>query len=152
MNKDANVPMKRAKGSMFPAIQVEANGAKVWLIFDTGNAGGLLLKRSFALENNWLTEAAQVTSQNAQGGFESGHTDRFHLDSFIIGPYELDNVAVRVPASDQAANIGRYRSERTTGTRINSGVQAKGVIGYDIFKHFVITIDYMSYKVNFHAP
>lgn len=152
MKQHANVPMKRAKGSVFPAIQVEANGAKVWLIFDTGNTGGLLLKRSFALENNWLTKDTLVAPQKAQGMIESGNTDSFHLDSFIIGPYELDNVAVSVPASDQEANIGRHRSERTTGTRIKRGVQAKGLIGYDVFKHFVITIDYMSYKVNFHAP
>ncbi|MBE9548813.1 MAG: aspartyl protease family protein [Proteobacteria bacterium] len=152
MKKHANVPMKRAKGSVFPAIQVEANGAKVWLIFDTGNTGGLLLKRSFALENNWLTEDTLVTPQNTQGVIESGHTDSFNLDSFVLGPYELDNVAVSVPGSDQEANIGRHRSERTTGTRIKSGVHAKGLIGYDIFKHFVITIDYMAYKVNFHAP
>jgi len=152
MKKHANVPMKRVRGSRFPAIQVEHNGVKVWLIFDTGNSGGVFLKRSFAAENGWLNEQTDVSQQMGFGIFESGTILNFHLDSFKIGPYELDNVSVNVPTQDHLSDFGRYFTEASTGTRIKKGVQAKGLIGYDVLKHFVVTIDYMGYSVNLYAP
>lgn len=71
LRKQTNVPMKRARGSVFPATEVESEGENVWLIFDTGNAGG---------------------------------------------------------------------------------VKVKGLVGYEVLKHFVVTIDYKAFKVNSYAP
>jgi len=139
MKKNANVPMKRARGSRLPAIQVEANDKKAWLILDTGNAAGILLKSSFAERKGWLENDASLAQS-------------FRLESLSIGPYDLENVLVATPNKDQIADIGRYASESQLGTRIKSGVIPKGLIGYDILKHFVVTIDYTAYKVNLYAP
>lgn len=152
MKKHANVPMKRIRGSRFPAIQVEHNGVEAWLLFDTGNSGGMLVKRRFATDSGWLNEQTEVTQKMAAGIFETADVLNFHLDSFRVGPYELDNVSIYVPVEDNTNDFGQYFRERTIGTRIKKGVQAKGIVGYDVFKHFIVTIDYMHYLVNFYAP
>jgi len=151
MKKQANVPMKRVRGSRFPAIQVEYNGHEVWLIFDTGNTGGIFVKRSFATKIGWLNEQTKTSESIGSGIFESNTVLNFHIDALKIGPYVLDNVSVNVPSQDNANDFGKYLGV-LTGTRIKKGAKAKGLIGYDIFKHFVVTIDYMDYKVNLYAP
>lgn len=152
LKKHANVPMKRARGGRFPAIQVEHNGAKVWLIFDTGNSGGVLVERGFAIDNDWLNDKTDVTELTSFGLFESSTSQNFFLDSFKIGPYELEHVSVIVPGEDHINDFGHYMNELATGTKIVRGVKAKGLIGYDILKHFIVTIDYMKYRVNLYAP
>ena len=152
MKKHANVPMKRARGSRLPAVQVEANGAKAWLILDTGNAAGILIKSSFVKDKGWLNVDSAVSRLDSKGVVDTSSVQSFRLNSLKIGPYDLENVLVATPSKDQIADIGRYASESTLGTRIKSGVQAKGLIGYDILKHFIVTIDYTAYKVNLYAP
>ena len=152
LKKHANVPMKRARGGRFPAIEVEHNGVKAWLIFDTGNSGGILVERGFATENGWLNDETDVTERTSFGIFESSMSLNFYIDALTIGPYELEHVSVSVPREDHMNDFGRYLDELSTGTRIKRGVQAKGLIGYDVLKHFIVTIDYMAYRVNLYAP
>jgi len=151
LKKYANVPMKRARGSQFPAIQVEYNGVETWLIFDTGNSGGIFVKRSSATKSGWLNEQTKTRELMGSGIFESNRALNFHIDGIKIGPYELDNVSVIVPSQDNTNDFGKYYGE-STGTRIKRGVKAKGLIGYDVLKHFVVTIDYMDFKLNLYAP
>ena len=122
--------------------EAEANDAKAWLILDTGNSAGILIKSSFAADKGWLNDDnSGVSQQDSKGIVDSSSVQSFRLNSLRIGPYDLENVLVATPSEDQMANIGRYASESNLGTRIKSGVQAKGLIGYDILKHFVVTID-----------
>ena len=152
LKKHANVPMKRALGGRFPAIEVEHNGVKAWLILDTGNSGGVLVERSFATANGWLNDETEVTERTSFGLFESSTSLNFYIDAFKIGPYELEHVSVNVPSEGHMNDFGRYTNEFSTGTLIKRGVQAKGLIGYDVLKHFIVTIDYMAYRVNLYAP
>lgn len=153
LKKVANVPMKRARGSVFPAVQVEANGKKVWLVLDTGNTGGILVKRSFATESGWLHAETGASKGDLRGIIESGDTDTFQIDALKVGPYTLDNVMVHVPGDDQNTNLKFDElNEQQTYSRIKKGVNSKGLLGYEILKHFVVTIDYESFRVNFYAP
>ena len=152
LKKHANVRMKRARGGRFPAIEVEHNGVKVWLVFDTGNSGGILVERSFATDNGWLNDETDVTELTSFGLFESSTSLSFYIDALKIGPYELEHVSVTVPSEDHMNDFGRYIDELSSGTQIKRGVQAKGLIGYDVLKHFIVTIDYMAYRVNLYAP
>jgi|GEM_PF-176012 len=151
MKKQANVPMKRVRGSRFPAIQVEHNGVETWLIFDTGNSGAIFVKHSFATKSGWLNEQTKTRESMGIGIFESNTILNFSIDAFKIGPYELNNVSVNVPSQDDVSDFGKYFIE-PSGTRIKTGVKVEGLIGYDVLKHFVVTIDYMDYKVNLYAP
>jgi len=152
MNKFKNVNVKRERGSLLPAIQVQVNKKNVWLTLDTGNNSGLYIKRSYALENQWLTDNHQVEQSAVMGVNGSAKTEVFTLSSLAIGPYDLEDVQVIIPAKGERTNIGRKARESLTGSKLVKGKQTKGLLGYDVLKHFVVTIDYSDYQVHIVAP
>ena len=109
------------------------------------------MKRSFATESGWLNAQTDTKQLMGFGLFESNTILNFRLDALTIGPYKLDNVSVNVPIQDNARDFGKYFNG-SSGSRIKKGVKAKGLIGYDVLKHFIITIDYMNYRVNLYVP
>lgn len=147
MDKFTNVNVKRQRGTLLPAIEVEVNGEKIWLTLDTGNSGGLFVKRSYVVDNNWLSDT--VSKGLALGVNGIAAIDSFTIDSLKIGPYILEQVPVSIPAEGQSSNIGRSQA---TMKRIKRGKATKGILGYDVLKHFIVTIDYFDYKVHIVAP
>ena len=65
-----------------------------------------------------------------------------------VGPYELENVLVSIPAAGQDPEL----FEKTTeiGTRISSRQASAGLLGYEILQHFVVTVDYHRGHVHFY--
>jgi len=154
MDKYENVPMKRSRGSSLPAVKVKINGEKVWLTFDTGNSGAIYLKRSLAIDEGWLTDKTKVKQTMTQGISRIAKVDQFTIESLKIGPYELDNVPIQVPAEGENTNVGESDRETATGnnSRISRGIKPKGIIGFDVFKHFIVTVDLDDYQLHIVAP
>jgi len=139
MKRLNNIKLRKQKGSGQPIVKVTLNGEKsAWLLLDTGNAGGILLKRNVAQQNGWL-EDHEVTSRTSSGANTTGVLDSFRLPELEFGPFTLSNVEVSVPAEGETANLVTQYSE--TGTHIK-GKKVQGLLGYDVLKHFVLTIDY----------
>ena len=149
--KHANVPIKRASNSILPAIEVRIEGEKTWLLLDTGNNGGVVLDRSFATLNGLIDESAELDSFSVSGANRMARFQGFKLDSVIVGPYELENVEAAIPAQGQSSNLG-MEGYVGLGSRIRRGVETNGLIGFDVLKHFVVTIDYSKHKLNLYAP
>jgi hypothetical protein len=64
------------------------------------------------------------------------------LPSLRLGPFELGDVPVAVPAESERLFSGRETWARVeTGTHVTHGARANGRIGYDALRHFVVTID-----------
>ncbi|KGK01648.1 aspartyl protease family protein [Thalassotalea sp. ND16A] len=147
LRKFANVDMRKERGSDLPAIQVLANGKKIWLTFDTGNNSGIFLKRSVAISNNFIGDK-KVEQTAVQGINKKSSTESFFIDTLKIGPYELENIPVTIPAEGVAVNIGRTKNSTPTGSSIKQGVKTKGIIGYDVLRHFLVTIDYTNYRAH----
>ena len=150
MKKAANVAAKRQRSSRLPAVKVKINDKSFWVTLDTGNNGGLFLKRSFALENHLLEN--KKTTSVTMGLHDFVRSDEYIVNDFKIGPYELENVQVSIPAAGKSSRVGKRKSEIELGSRLQKGVQTKGILGYDILKNFIITIDYTAYKVHIMAP
>ncbi len=151
LKKHANVSMRKASDSFLPAVEVLLRGKKTWLLFDTGNSGGLVLRRSYALDNE-LIDTATGGDQFIAAGVNSIATfERYRMDSVAIGPFELENVETAVPAEGHAANLGS-RHYVDTRSRLQRGVKTEGLLGYDVLKHFVVTVDYKKYRLHLHAP
>lgn len=113
----------------------------------------MYLKRSFAVENELLTDDTEVLEGIMQGVNQQAKIQQFSIESFKIGPYEMENVLINVPNEGEGARIGRHEEEITTHTRVKSHTaQTKGVLGYDVLKHFVLTIDYKYYRAHIYAP
>ncbi|TKB46391.1 pepsin/retropepsin-like aspartic protease family protein [Thalassotalea mangrovi] len=145
--KHANLPMRRALGSGLPAVQVEINGEKVWLTLDTGNNSGIYIKRGWAEENGLLDETKLISS-TVEGINSSMDTENFSVNSLKFGPYELENVKMTVPVDGAVTYLGKNNESAPTGSRLKRGIKTKGILGYDILKHFLLTIDYENYRAH----
>ena len=136
----ANVKMKRIGGRGAPVVRVRLNDEfSSWLLLDTGATTGVYLKRGDAKRFGWL-ERFPTADARAAGVNKVIDTERLNLPMMTIGPFTLENVIVTIPADGEEANVGRGLSMRT-GTRLRQ-TDSEGILGYDVLKHFVVTIDF----------
>ena len=150
MKKVANVELKKSRGRNLPVIKVDiAKGEGIWLTLDTGNAGGLLVSRQLAEEQHWLNNLPSVKHQ-VSGVVADGQAETFQIPYLKIGPYELEDVIVTVPADGQKMNLSDKTSRTSAG--VQKGINAKGLLGYDILKHFVLTLDTKNWRAHIAAP
>jgi hypothetical protein len=145
----ANIEMKREESTGMPMVRVRLpEDRSIWLLFDTGNSSGIVVKRSIASKFDWLE------NNNKQVGTSSGinkeiETENFRIPAITFGPYELENVLVTIPAEGEAYRLDIQHTE--IGTRLK-GHRVQGLIGYDVFKHFLITLDYRRGKAHIGLP
>lgn len=141
-----NINSRKNRDGGFPLVRVGLNnGVEAWLLMDTGSTGGILIERVLAKRLDWL--GAYPTIEETSGGvISSGQMERFRVPSIQFGPFEIADALVSVPASGESL---KYFETRTPlGTRIAEKGDTRGILGYDILKHFVVTIDYESGAVH----
>jgi len=142
----ANVKMKRVGGRGAPVVKVRLNDEwSPWLLLDTGNSGGVFIKRGDAQRFDWLDTFATVKGR-VRGVNTVGETESLKLPQMTIGPFTLENVKVTVQAEGEKTNVGRDSRIRT-GTRLQKA-ESEGILGYDVLKHFVVTIDFKRSLLN----
>lgn len=154
LRKFSNVKMKRAGGVGRPQVRVDLNGEyKGWLMLDTGNNGPILLGRSIAERNGWLDKYAMIDGTTTGVNDVAAAIELFSLPSMTIGPVELENVMVSVPAEGEELQLSRIDPiEWTTGTHIKKGKKTDGILGFDVLQHFVVTIDFKRSLLNLDVP
>jgi len=154
MNKFANVPMKKERGTGSPAIKTKLNGEKVWLTLDIGNSDSIYVKRSLVIDEEWITDTTKIKKSTITGLVKTINSEIITVDDFKIGPFEMEDVAVHFPADGEKSNIGKTRKEQATdkNSRISRGINTKGTIGLDILKNFIVTIDFYDYKMHITTP
>lgn len=146
LKKTANVPMTRSDESYVPLVRVSiAPKEDIWVTLDTGASVGLFLNRKYAANSGMLARY-KASTEKAQGVHGEGSIDGFRIPYFKLGPYELEDVAVAVPSERQESMIGR----RYTGSLMNP--TSKGLVGYDVLKHFVLTLDYDNAEMHLGLP
>ncbi|WP_028772760.1 pepsin/retropepsin-like aspartic protease family protein [Shewanella waksmanii] len=149
MTQFENIDMQINRSDGQPIVKVELNGQKsVWLVMDTGNNGGLFLKRSMADDLGWLEEYATISGES-RGANKLGLVEHFQLPGVKFGPYIVENVMSTVPAKGQRESVSGQ--QRGSMVRLK-GKNIKGLIGYDVLKHFVLTIDYKSGHMHVGLP
>ncbi len=141
LRKFANVKMRRKGGATHPLVEIDFNGEfDTWITLDTGNSGGFVLKRLDAERFDWL-ERFPVDKTLAKGVTgQVRELNTFRLPEVKIGPFTVENVRVSVPGPNEKTNIGRERRQQT-GSRVKEA-SSSGLLGYDLLKHFVVTIDF----------
>lgn len=139
LRKQDNIKMKREKGES-AIIQVTVDGNNGWYIFDTGSNGGLLLERSVAERAGW-TQENSVEGGSSQGLVTNADTLHFRVPEVNFGPYTLEHVAVAVPAQGSSLKFIAGNRIKNEATHIKKK-RVSGLVGYDVFKHFVLTVDY----------
>ncbi len=149
LKKLKNVKSRKSQDGGSPLVKVRLNDeADAWLLFDTGASGAILLDRSFAAKRKWLDRYPSIDGRGV-GSNTNASLEFFNLSSMTIGPFELENPRVAVPA--EGGEIAIFKREKTTGSRIAKSNRANGILGYDILQHFVVTIDYKAGYVHLEA-
>lgn len=145
-----NVESRRDPAGGSPLVRVILDDRKLWLTLDTGNSGGMIVDRAIALREKWLEKYA-VTHSTSYGVIGSGVKESFKLASLEFGPFELGNTLVSVPPKGEEWNI--FERQSTTGSNVRrSRGKSRGLLGYDVLKHFVVTIDYKGGHVHIAPP
>jgi len=154
-----NVQTRLDHNSGYPVVKVRMGGTvaagkkqgkqtfkEVWLLLDTGYTGGVLLERSIAARAGWLN-GRQTKTRGGSGVTSSGELEQFNIDSLEIAGYELGNPLLEVPLKNQKIEL--FKKEKTTGSHLRRGKRVwNGILGNDVLKHFVMTIDYRSGNVH----
>ncbi len=151
LKKQKNVKSELDYKTRDPIVKVNMNDEKnIWLQLDTGNNGGVLIERQVAASREWL-EKFPTEIIDVRGATTSGQTERFNLPTFEIGGFELSNVIINVPPKGKSFEL--FERETKTGSRLRQKrSKSQGILGYDVLKHFVVTIDYKGGHVHLEAP
>jgi len=149
LKKLKNVDSKRDRNGGSPLVKVGlSEKINAWLVMDTGANGGILIDRDLARRLDWLDVSDRIEGKMS-GVHSSGDMEYFTVPSIVFGPVELADVLVAIPASGQSMTL--FEKYAPLGSRIARGGKAKGLLGYDVLKHFVVTIDYKTGYVHIHA-
>ena len=150
MKKIANIDMETQRDpfktkalldkddSSLKVLRVLIHNKPLWLTYDSGMAEGISLTAA--------TLEAEKFNVNVQGT-ESASVST--LDKVKVGPFELDGVVLRAESAEVISSRG---NRVTTGTRVEQNVESSGAIGYDVLKHFILTLDYRNNYAALHVP
>jgi len=135
MEKLGNTRLGREWEFGSPALEVTfVGGKKRWMNLDTAHTGPMLIRRLIAEEEGWLDKYRKTSGAEAE---------LLVLPSVTIGPFEMEDVPVQVPAPGAQQNVGSTRPSGPRGdTRVTRAIRTSGVIGYELLRHFVVTLDY----------
>lgn len=150
LKKLKNLQSKRDPGGGSPLVKVKMDGRAVWLTLDTGNSSGIVIDRTIAMQEKWLSRYEEQSS-SGRGVISSGQSLTFSLDTLEIGPFELGNTLVSVPKKGRTWKI--FERTSTTGSNVKrQRGKSRGLLGYDVLKHFVLTIDYKTGHLHIAPP
>jgi hypothetical protein len=146
-------------------ITVTIDGIKSHALLDTGAQGNainarfigkneLKFKRGSVMIDRQLALALNLEEAVYDRGISSGvNTAAENLvakaHSFKFGPFELENIDIRFVAEGEQANLDNQYGQ--SGSRIKSK-RIQGILGFDILKHFVVTLDYRTGKAHIALP
>ncbi|KZN40315.1 aspartyl protease family protein [Pseudoalteromonas luteoviolacea] len=147
LKKYENIDFKIQKGYGQPIVKVEIEGDSAWMLLDTGFTGGIMIERRYADKFGWLDTDNQKVEFS--GVNTSSETENVRAKEVKFGPFTLSNVRVTFPAKGNNVNlVSQYSS---TDSHVK-GVKVKGIVGYDVFKHFVMTMDMKDGHLHISAP
>ena len=153
LSKVANVPLRLEESSGRPAIQVTIDGKNRWMLLDTGASGPIMVRRLIAEDADWIERFQRADASIVDINASVTNMDLLVLPSVVIGPFELADVPVMIPAEGEGINISGVReSGPRNDSNIRKGVRVSGIVGYEILRHFVVTIDYEREKMHLAAP
>ena len=143
--KNIESQQDRRRGS--PMVKARLNDQKdLWLLIDTGSNGGILIDRKTASRAGWLRKFP-LTEVRSSGVNASAQLEAFQLPVVSLGPFAIENTTVRVPLQGQSLEL--LREKDSTGSRVKRRrSRVEGILGYDVLRHFTVTIDYQEGHVH----
>jgi len=142
-----NLKVRRGRHNQ-PMIEAKLDGEKVWMDLDTSNPGYCKMNHRAVEKQGW---AAHGIESDQAGEFALRPDQRvLEFNKLEIGPYAINKlIASWVPEGEVADEIRRQhhgagRSVDKTG--------ADGILGYDVLRNFVVTMNMAEDEVHMFAP
>jgi predicted aspartyl protease len=153
LKNQANVAMKLESQHSRLVTTIDLGGEdELDLLFDTGSTAGIVLNRHYAENRGWL-EKYRLEEGKLAGIGSIITVEKLHLPYLKFGPYELENVKVIVPKEETSkTNYSQNREASTRNRRQSKGAGYVGILGGDVFKHFVVTLDAKNALMHIAAP
>jgi len=146
-NKNVTADFNDSMNGLIVNVGIEKNKV-LKLLLDTGNAGGILLDRKVA-NRYGLLDRYPIEDGIGRGVVRTIKLKQFSVSDVQFGPYTLDNVVMRVPAVGEPYLVSDLYSAYDRGNRRK---RIDGLLGYDVLKRFVLTIDYKTRYVHIEMP
>ena len=122
--------------TQLPAVFVTLNEThKVWLGLATG------VKAGITLDQNYANSLKVETINNA-----------LTIDTLKFGPYELGNISTQIATIEESESIRNSKRRVNLGSHIDRSIITHGLIGYEVLKHFVLTMDLDTEKLHVWLP
>jgi len=153
LNSIANVPVMFTRNKTALVVKLSlSDGSDVDLLLDTGSSGGVLLERSFIEARGW--EEKYMVAQGTSSGVikENVGLNIMEIPELKFGPYPIEDVIVSTPVKGISSNISQYKAKAKLGTKLERDTGYDGILGYDLLRHFVITLDAKIGKMHIFAP
>ncbi len=149
VNFEGNVPMRVTNtGEML--VDMSLDGRQARLLLDTGNTGMIVLTQSFVRRHGFQQQAIDELVVPTQGVIASADMQLLQLNSAQLGPYPMEGV---LAGFNPNRNEGLDGRERTIGTRVRQPRTSNdGLLGYEVMRHFIVTIDWRGRKLHLQAP
>lgn len=131
-NSARNIPFQEDDGHIF--IQVRINNSEpLWFGLDTGAIRSSVDKRS--------AQALGLKSERSEPVGGAGGTEQASI---------FDGVSIKLPGVE-------LYNQTVWGLPLdflspNTGRKIHGIIGYELFKYFVVDVDYISLNINLYEP
>jgi predicted aspartyl protease len=132
ITSDVRIPFEEADGHIFLKVRIN-NSGPVWFGLDTGATRSLIDLR--------YAESLRLKSESTRqiggaGGYEEA----------VI----FENVSINLPGAD-------LDNQTLWGLDLSAissakGRQMAGILGYELFKRFVVDIDYIANRLSLHEP
>jgi predicted aspartyl protease len=137
LDETANVEMRRERSTDLPAVRATVDGEPMWLMLDTGLSGPLQLKTAFVEDRGWEKVTDSYTT-DVHGKARASEIYRVPL--LQLGPYDLRGVRAIVQAK---GHISRQDVRRE-----DMGVRTSGILGAEVLRQFVVTMDLKARKLH----
>lgn len=113
-----------------------ADGERMWMEFGSVRDGELLIRPEIAARRGWVRESGAEAAGRTTGGSRT----RFRIPALQIGPFALEDVpAVTDAGANRDIDDGDARA-------------SDGVIGYELLRHFLLTLDFSGGLAHIDAP
>lgn len=137
LDEIANVEMRKERTTDLPAVRATVDGEPMWLMLDSGLAGPLQLKTAFVEDRGWEKVTDSHTT-DVHGKERASEIYRVPL--LQLGPYDLRGVRAIV---QRKGHISREDARRD-----DMGVRTSGILGAEVLRHFVVTMDLKARKLH----
>ncbi|WP_046004116.1 aspartyl protease family protein [Pseudoalteromonas rubra] len=147
VGKHENIKTQAQKGTGYPIVQVEMAGKKVWLLLDTGSSGGITIGRRLADGLDLINPDDELIL--ASGANTIAKLRSTTLGELTFGPFTLSNVKLTYPEKGQ--KLIKLPQYSHTSSMIK-GRKVRGIVGFDVLKHFLVTLDYARGHMHLSVP